>query len=100
MSACFQAYARDLLEAHEWCKKYQRTGNLKELTHAWDLYYHVFRRISKQLPQVCRYNQRFLSRLPQLQCAILIADDLARTAVRVTSVDGLSGFGISCAGNL
>ena len=25
---------------------------MKELTQAWELYYHVFRRISKQLPQV------------------------------------------------
>jgi len=48
----FQAYGRDLMEAQEWCKKYQRSGNVKDLTQAWDLYYHVFRRISKQLPQV------------------------------------------------
>ena len=41
------------MEAQEWCKKYQRSGNVKDLTQAWDLYYHVFRRISKQLPQVC-----------------------------------------------
>ena len=40
------------MEAQEWCKKYQRSGNVKDLTQAWDLYYHVFRRISKQLPQV------------------------------------------------
>ena len=47
-----QAYGRDLAEANEWCKKYQATGNVKELTQAWELYYHVFRKISKQLPQV------------------------------------------------
>ena len=47
-----QAYGRDLLEAQQWCTKYQRSGNVKDLTQAWDLYYHVFRRISKQLPQV------------------------------------------------
>ena len=46
-----QAYGRDLMEAQEWCRKYQRSGNVKDLTQAWDLYYHVFRRISKQLPQ-------------------------------------------------
>jgi len=40
------------MEAQDWCKKYQRSGNVKDLTQAWDLYYHVFRRISKQLPQV------------------------------------------------
>ena len=47
-----QAYGRDLAEAYEWCKKYQSTNNVKDLTQAWELYYHVFRRISKQLPQV------------------------------------------------
>lgn len=31
-----------------------KSGNVKDLTQAWDLYYHVFRRISKQLPQVGR----------------------------------------------
>ena len=47
-----QAYGRDLAEANEWCKKYSATCNVKDLTQAWELYYHVFRRISKQLPQV------------------------------------------------
>ena len=47
-----QAYGRDLADAYEWCKKFQRTNSEKDLTQAWDLYYHVFRRISKQLPQV------------------------------------------------
>lgn len=42
------------MEAQEWCRKYMKSGNVKDLTQAWDLYYHVFRRISKQLPQVKR----------------------------------------------
>lgn len=48
----YQAYGRDLMEAQDWCRKYMRSGNVKDLTQAWDLYYHVFRRIAKQLPQV------------------------------------------------
>lgn len=40
------------MEAQDWCRKYMRSGNVKDLTQAWDLYYHVFRRIAKQLPQV------------------------------------------------
>jgi len=47
-----QSYGRDLAEAQEWCRKYQLSRNVKDLTQAWDLYYHVFRRITKQLPQV------------------------------------------------
>lgn len=47
--AFIQAYRHELLEAYECCVKYRRTGKDAELTQAWDLYYHVFRRIDKQL---------------------------------------------------
>eukprot|EP00762_Andalucia_godoyi_P003296 ANDGO_06658.mRNA.1 Serine/threonine-protein kinase TOR2 len=45
-----QQFGRDLAEAKDWCKKYRRTRNDADLNQAWDLYYHVFRRINKQLP--------------------------------------------------
>ena len=45
-------YGRDLADAREWCRKYKTTKNMKDITAAWDLYYNVFRKISKQLPQV------------------------------------------------
>ena len=45
-----QAYGRDLSDAQDWCKKYQHTQSIKDLTQAWELYFHVFKRISKQLP--------------------------------------------------
>ncbi|XP_048250308.1 serine/threonine-protein kinase mTOR-like isoform X1 [Haliotis rufescens] len=56
-----QAYGRDLMEAQDWCRKYQRSGNVKDLTQAWDLYYHVFRRISKQLPQLTSLELQYVS---------------------------------------
>ncbi|CAH1240669.1 MTOR [Branchiostoma lanceolatum] len=56
-----QAYGRDLMEAQEWCRKYTRSGNVKDLTQAWDLYYHVFRRISKQLPQLTSLELQYVS---------------------------------------
>ena len=56
-----QAYGRDLAEAAEWCKKFQKTTNVKDLTQAWELYYHVFRRISKQLPQVTTVSNKHVS---------------------------------------
>ncbi|CAI7993434.1 Serine/threonine-protein kinase tor, partial [Geodia barretti] len=55
------AYGRDLAEAYEWCKKYQSTANVKELTQAWELYYHVFRKISKQLPQLTTLELQYVS---------------------------------------
>jgi len=56
-----QVYGRDLMEAQDWCRKYQRGGNDKDLTQAWDLYYHVFRRISKQLPQLTSLELQYVS---------------------------------------
>ncbi|XP_010557538.1 PREDICTED: serine/threonine-protein kinase TOR isoform X2 [Tarenaya hassleriana] len=47
--AFIEAFRHELLEAYECCIKYKRTGKDAELTQAWDLYYHVFRRIDKQL---------------------------------------------------
>ncbi|XP_024379368.1 serine/threonine-protein kinase TOR [Physcomitrium patens] len=47
-----QNYGRELAEANECCTKYKRTGKEAELTQAWDLYYHVFKRINKQLPSL------------------------------------------------
>lgn len=55
------AYGRDLNEALEWCKKYQISQRVKDLTHAWDLYYHVFRRICKQLPALTSLELRYVS---------------------------------------
>jgi FKBP12-rapamycin complex-associated protein len=44
-----QAFGRDLSEAHEWLQRYKWSKSKSDLNQAWDLYYHVFRRISRQL---------------------------------------------------
>ncbi|KAJ7542470.1 hypothetical protein O6H91_10G108000 [Diphasiastrum complanatum] len=59
--AFVQAYGRELQEAHECCMKYRRTGKEAELTQAWDLYYHVFKRINKQLPSVTTLDLQYVS---------------------------------------
>lgn len=65
-----QAFGHDLQEAHEWCKKYKKSLNINDLNQAWDLYYLVFRRINKQLPQLTTLEFQYVS--PRL----LIARDL------------------------
>lgn len=50
--ACMQTYGNDLAEAYKWCTKYQDTRREADLHQAWDLYYHIFRRINKNLPTV------------------------------------------------
>ncbi|KAJ4809422.1 Serine/threonine-protein kinase [Rhynchospora pubera] len=59
--AFIQAYGRELVEARECCIKYRTTGKDAELTQAWDLYYHVFRRIDKQLPSLTTLDLQFVS---------------------------------------
>ena len=51
-SSFVQAFGRDLKEAQEWCHQYDQSGDVNDLNQAWDLYYQVFRRISRQLPQL------------------------------------------------
>jgi phosphatidylinositol kinase/protein kinase (PI-3 family) len=47
------AFGRDLREANEWLQRFlSNRRNESDLNRAWDLYYHVFRRINKQLPQI------------------------------------------------
>merc|ERR1712012_313459 len=36
-------------------------GNIRDLNQAWDLYYHVFRRISRQLPQLTQLELQYVS---------------------------------------
>jgi serine/threonine-protein kinase mTOR len=47
-----QAFGRDLSDARDWCNNYRHSEDVLDLNHAWDLYYAVFRRINRQLPQV------------------------------------------------
>ena len=47
-----QAYGRELKEAADWCRKYQGSRKDSDLHQAWDLYYHVFKQINKQLPSL------------------------------------------------
>lgn len=56
-----QAYGRDLTEALQWCQNYKLKNNQRDLNQAWDLYYHVFRRISRQLPQLTSLELQYVS---------------------------------------
>ena len=60
-SACLQSYGKELAEAFEWLQKYQTSRKEAELHQAWDLYYHVFKRINKQLPQLTTLDLHYVS---------------------------------------
>lgn len=59
--AFVQAYGRELEEAYEWCLKYKVSRKEAELHQAWDLYYHVFKRINKQLPSLTTLELQYVA---------------------------------------
>lgn len=59
--AFVQAYGRELDEAFEWCLKYRASRKEAELHQAWDLYYHVFKRINKQLPSLTTLELQYVA---------------------------------------
>ncbi|KAL7080367.1 hypothetical protein ACQ4LE_000271 [Meloidogyne hapla] len=54
-------YYKDLKDAFEHCEAFRRTGNQKEMTAAWDLYYNIFKRISNQLRQMNTLDLNYIS---------------------------------------
>ncbi|KAF7639171.1 hypothetical protein Mgra_00001404 [Meloidogyne graminicola] len=54
-------YYKDLKDAFEHCEVFRRTGNQKEMTAAWDLYYNIFKRISNQLRQMNTLDLNYIS---------------------------------------
>ncbi|AAS53791.2 AFR420Wp [Eremothecium gossypii ATCC 10895] len=64
------SFGRDLNDAYEWVMNYKRTQDISNLDQAWDIYYNVFRRISRQLPQLQTLDLQHVS--PKL----LAANDL------------------------
>lgn len=62
-----QTFGRDLSEAREWCRQYEQSRDVADLNQAWDLYYQVFRRIGRQLPQMTSLELTYCS--PKLLAA-------------------------------
>ncbi|KAI1329513.1 TOR kinase [Xylariaceae sp. FL0255] len=56
-----QTFGRDLTEAREWCRQYETSRDVTDITTAWDLYYQVFRRIGRQLPQMTSLDLTYCS---------------------------------------
>ena len=83
-----QAYGNDLNEAKRWCSRYKMSANIRDLNQAWDLYYHVFRRISRQLPQLTQLELQYVS--PKL----LMCRDL-ELAVPVSHINFTTFFAIA-----
>lgn len=86
-----QAFGRDLAEAKHYCLLYRETEEIGDLNQAWDLYYTVFRKIARQLPQLSTLDLKYVS--PRLKDAVNL--DLAvpgtyqsgKPVIRIMSFD-------------
>lgn len=54
-------FGRDLASAYEWGLAFKRTKDISKLNQAWDIYYNVFRRINRQLPQLQQLELQYVS---------------------------------------
>ncbi|KAL0953824.1 hypothetical protein HGRIS_005004 [Hohenbuehelia grisea] len=59
-----QTFGRELHEARQACNRYRDQGDNSELDKAWDIYYGVFKKVEKQLPQLTTLDLQYVS--PQL----------------------------------
>lgn len=66
-SAFATTFGRELADAYEWVLNFRRTKDISNLDQAWNVYYNVFRRISRQLPQLQSLELRYVS--PRLEAA-------------------------------
>ncbi|KIW48583.1 uncharacterized protein PV06_01155 [Exophiala oligosperma] len=62
-----QAFGHDLAEARAFCNAFRRSKEIGDLNQAWDLYYAVFRKIARQLPQLMSLDLKYVS--PRLKDA-------------------------------
>lgn len=87
-----QTFGRDLQEAREWCFTYQQSGDVADLNQAWDLYYQVFRRIARQLPQLTTLELAYVSPklldARNLDLAVPGTYQSGRPIIRILSFDG------------
>ena len=56
-----QAFGHDLADARQFCNQYKQSGEVSDLNQAWDVYYTVFRKIARQLPQLMSLDLKYVS---------------------------------------
>lgn len=56
-----QAFGRELHKARERTRRYRRHGEIKNLDAAWDIYFAVFEKVGKQLPQLTTLDLQYIS---------------------------------------
>ncbi|KAG6827657.1 hypothetical protein H0H92_010880 [Tricholoma furcatifolium] len=57
----YQVFGRELLEAREATRRWRTHGDTSELDKAWDIYFTVFKKVEKQLPQLTTLDLQYVS---------------------------------------
>ncbi|KAK9463121.1 armadillo-type protein [Lipomyces oligophaga] len=86
-----QTFGRELHEAYEWVLSFKRTNDMTHLNQAWDVYYNVFRRISRQLPQLNTLDLQYVSpnllECHDLELAIPGTYQSGKAIIRIMRID-------------
>ncbi|KAF8074724.1 phosphatidylinositol 3-kinase [Lyophyllum atratum] len=56
-----QVFGKELHEAREATRRWRTHGDTSELDKAWDIYYNVFKKVEKQLPQLTTLDLQYVS---------------------------------------
>lgn len=84
-------FGKDLSDAHGWLHQFKRTKDTTYINQAWDLYYTVFRRISKQLPLLQNLDLQHVSPLllnaHDLELAIPGTYEAGKEIIRIQKFD-------------
>ncbi|MCJ1306656.1 phosphatidylinositol kinase- protein kinase tor1 [Agyrium rufum] len=86
-----QAFSANLREALNWCRAYGESNDVADLNQAWDLYYSVWSKISRQLPQLIHLDLSYISpRLKEardLELAVPGTYQSGKPIIRIMNVD-------------
>ncbi|KAF7356539.1 Serine/threonine-protein kinase TOR [Mycena venus] len=86
-----QVFGRELREARDACRRYRTYGETSELDKAWDIYYAVFKKVEKQLPQLTTLDLQYVSpRLLKARDLDLAVPGTYRSGQEVISIEKFS----------
>ncbi|KAJ4349705.1 phosphatidylinositol kinase- protein kinase tor1 [Didymosphaeria variabile] len=84
-----QSFGRELQEARDWCNTFRTSGEMGDLNQAWDLYYQVFRKISRQLPSLMTLELQYVSpklkEAHDLELAVPGTYQVGKPVIRISS---------------
>ncbi|KAG5650773.1 hypothetical protein H0H81_011098 [Sphagnurus paluster] len=84
-----QVFGRELREAREATRRWRTHGDTGELDKAWDIYYNVFKKVEKQLPQLTTLDLQYVSpkllKARNLDLAVPGTYQSGRTVIKIAS---------------